>query len=496
MTDPTDPANLFYLGANPDNPEEQFGVTERARAVHHYVVGGSGVGKSKMLQDWILQDVMAGRGCAVIDPKGDLVFDILAALSALEEVWWPALAERVVLIDPADPHTTAAFNPLDVTHGASPARLRQELYSIFRKVWGLSEGRTPRLELVLRRTLHLLMDAGLTLVEMPRVLSDDAYREQLLQNTTDQALRNFWLNEFPRSDAARFQWTSGIVTRIESFLDDPAMRSMVSGRGRAVDFRKAMDSGSVLLASLARGKLGEETSFLLGGFLTTKLQLAAESRVSIWPPERRRRFYIYADEFQQYSTSSLGEMLADARGYGVSLVMAHQNMAQLDPRLQEAILANAKIKAAFRQSHGDARSLSEAMFRVRGDRVKSKELAWIKLGRVPIPIGFNYDYFSASEEARQNRDALQYLPDRHLWVHVADSDALVRLRTVEMPAFDRRVADERVGRFKAALRDARPHGRLPTQQRQLPRLQPAGGRTRYEWLSQRGGRGLPRLRDR
>jgi hypothetical protein len=131
-----------------------------------------------------------------------------------------------------------------------------------------------------------------------------------------------------------------------------------------------MDEGKVLLVNLAKGRVGEETSHLLGGFLMAKLQLAAESRQNIWPPERRRRFYLYVDEFQNYQTSSLPELLAEARGYGLSLVMAHQNLAQLDAELREAIMGNARIRACFRVSYEDAELMTREMFRIRGDRVK------------------------------------------------------------------------------------------------------------------------------
>lgn len=447
--------NWFFVGANPANPAKQLPISERDRAVHSYVLGSSGVGKSKMLLDWVLQDILAGRGCAVIDPKGDLVFDILAALAGIDEVWWPSLADRILLIDPADPASSATFNPLETPRGASASRHRQDVFSVFRRIWGLDDTRAPRMELVLRRTLQLLMDAGLTLVQMPQVLTDSSLRENLLRNSNDPTLRSFWLNQFPQAESAGFQWVSPVVTRIESFLDDPAIRALLGQPRDNLDFRHVIDTGRVLLVNLAKGRVGEETSHLLGGFIMAKLQLAAEGRQAVWPPERRRRFYIYVDEFQNYQTSSFEEMLAEARGYGVSLVMAHQNLAQLDIGLRQAILANAKIRACFRVSYEDAEIMAKEMFRIRGDRVKEKELVWIRLGKVPIPIGFNFRYHSPSEEGRQNREYLHYLKDRRFWLHLADSDALLELKTVDIPPVDRRVAESRIRRFKQLLSDKR-----------------------------------------
>ncbi len=357
------------------------------------------------------------------------------------------------------------------------------------------------MDLLLRRTIHLLMEAGLTLADMPRVLSDEDMRMRLLTRTQDPTLISFWLHEFPDAPALRQQWVAPVLTRIGSFLDDPSIRQMMGRRGGTVNFRKVMDRGDgILLVNLAKSRLGEESSRLLGGFLMAKLQLAAESRISIWPPERRHRFYCYIDEFQNYQTSTLPELLAEARGYGLSMVMAHQNLAQLDAELREAIMGNARIRACFRVSYDDAELMTREMFPIRGDRVKEREMAWIKIGKVPLPIGFNYKYFSASEEARQNREALHGLPDRRFWLQLADSGAIVELRTAEMPRVDRRRAEQRIARFKEGLGPGRApvianaEGLPTVSNRSItsPPL-PAQGRL-YHWTPPERQRRPPRLR--
>ena len=485
MVTPNPPADIFFLGANPDNSDEQMYVEQKARAVHAYVVGASGAGKSKMLLDWILQDVMAGRGCCVIDPKGDLVWDVLAAIASLDEAWWPSLAARVSLVDPSDARASVTVDPLEVRHGTSPSRQRQEVFSIFRKIWGLDDARTPRMDLVLKRTLQLLIDGRLTLADMPRVLTDEAFRERALAAAQDPGLSAFWHGEFPKSEAQRFQWVSGLLTRIEGFLDDPALRTMFGASGGGIDFRHAMDAGQVVLVNLSKGRVGEESGHLLGGFVTAMIQLAAESRQNVWPPERRRRFHIYCDEFHGYMvSSSLREMLAEARGYGVSLTIAHQNLSQLDRELLDSILANTRIRACFRVNHQDAETLSRELFHVRGDRVKAKELRFITIGKVPVPIGFDYSYYSHAEESRQNRDALHRLPDRIFWVHLADTNESMRLRTVHVPSFDRATAEERIARFKALLQRTAPPSVRPAT-RSLPRISDPRRPGRYEWAPPR-----------
>jgi hypothetical protein len=476
--------DVFFLGVDAADPTVHVPILESRRGVHHYVLGSSSVGKSKLLMDWILQSALAGHGCAVIDPKGDLIFDLLAALASLDEGWWPALAERVVLIDPSDPATSATFNPLAVRDGTTPARQRADLFQTFQKIWGINDAQTPRMDLVLRRTLQLLMDSGLTLTAMPRVLGDAAYRDLLVQNTADPDLRNFWLYQLPSSEAQRFQWLTSILTRIEGFLDDPSLRTMFGSARGDIDFRAAMDRGQLILVNLSSGRLGQQSAQLLGGFVATKLQLAAESRQNIWPPESRRRFYIACDEFHGYMVSSgLRDLLSEGRGYGVSLILAHQSLGQLDAPLRESILANAKIRACFRVSHDDSEVLAKEIFTAHGDVVKSRALRFLTINRVPIPIGFDNTYLSHAEEMRRYRESLHRLPDRHFWAHLADTNTAMRLRTIDIPPFDRRISEERIACFKALVASRRPVPTRGAARRPITlRQAPAPPRPRlFEW---------------
>jgi len=472
--------DLFYLGADPNNPRRLFWLDVRERRAHMAVVGGSGSGKSNLLLDLFGQDVMAGRGCCLIDPKGDLFHDVLAAITAIPEEKWPALARELVVIDPSDPQSPVAFNPLEVSPHGSASRQRQDMVSVFRKIWHLDDAQTPRLGLVLRRSIQLAMENGLTLCDLQRILTDNAFRFGLVQRSRDDSLRTFWEHEFPESASAQMQWSASTLTRLESLLDDPAIRRFLGQPRSSFDFREIMDQSKVCLINLAKGALGEETAHLLGGFLLGKLQLAAESRQEIWPEEARRPFYLYVDEFQNYATSSFEELLAEARGYGLSLVMANQHLAQLDPGLRHAILSNARIRVAFRVNYEDATILAREFFRFAGDRVKDKELAWVKLGRgMAIPVGYKYDYYSSSDEGRQNREALHYLPDRLLWVHLQGEPSPVRLRSVDMPRAQLAASRDRVARFKELVNQVQ---RVPALDAPAPAVAaPSPGRT-YEWV--------------
>ena len=475
--------SLFYLGSDPKNPRRLFWLGLGERRAHMAVFGASGSGKSQLLLDLCMQDVMAGRGFALIDPKGDLVRDVVACLSALPEERWNELARDLVIIDPSDPSSTTCFNPLELGRGVSASRQRQDLVSVFRKVWKLDDAQTPRLGLVLRRALQLAVENDLTLCDMQRILTDNEFRDGLVARTEDASLRLFWEREFPRNASAQLQWTASSLVRLESFLDDPQLRRFFGQQRSSFDFREIMDSGRICLINLGKGALGEETSHLLGGFLLGRMQLAAESRQEMLI-EARRPFYLFVDEFQNYATRSFEEMLAEARGYGLSLVMANQHLAQLDDSLRQAVLSNARIRVAFRLSYDDAAMLAPELFRVTGERKKETRWETVRLTRnlvlpVPEPV-----YYAAGEEMRQNREALHYLPDRLFWCHLAGPSKPRLLRSVDIPRAHLAAATERAARLKALVYSR--HQLAPLETKQLP--EPRAAQPTYDWKG-----GLPAL---
>lgn len=471
------PEDGIFLGTDPHDASLQFFAPESWRVTGQYVPGSSGSGKTYAMTDWALQDIIAGRGVGVIDPKGDMTDAIIAYLAAIDERYWPALAERITLIDPSDPATTPGINPLEPRYGAAPGRQRQEVHGVLSSLWQLSSSTAPRLDLVLRRTLHLLMDAGKTLADMQRLLADETYRSSLLSVASDGELRDFWTRLYPRGDASS-QWSLSLLTRIGSLLDDPAVRQMFSSPRSDVDFADLMNRGGVLLVSLSRGKLGDSSAAMLGGLFTVMLQLAAESRQHIWPPERRRRWRLYADEFSGFmAASSLSELFAQGRGYGIALCVANQSLSQLDDDLKASIWANCRVRTAFRLNFQDAREVASELMHFEGNREKTKRLEFIKIGKVPVPIGFSRTYKSAAEEVRENREALHGLRDREFFVHFAERGIVGKLRTFEMPRPDRGANDGRVERFRAIL--SSPHPRL--NDRTPPLIHSPSALSRYDW---------------
>jgi hypothetical protein len=267
-------------------------------------------------------------------------------------------------------------------------------------------------------------------------------------------------------------------------LDDPVVRRLLSAQEGNLDLRRAMDQGLVVLFNLSRGRLGEESARILGGLVTSSIELAAESRQEIWPPGRRRRFEIFCDEFHGYmAASSLRELLAEGRGYGITLTVAHQSLAQLDPALQAAILTNTKVRACFRVSVHDAEIMGREF--AAGGRLKSRSIQFIKIGRVPVPIWLTSEYYTATEEARLNRDTFRRLRDREFLLNLAETGETVRLRTVDVPPVDRAVAEERIARLKALLRSISGRPRLALAVPAPSTIAPPAAPTRYEWAPPR-----------
>lgn len=336
------------LGYTLDEREEVRGLylSPDDRSTHLYVVGSSGVGKSKALANWILEDVEAKRGCGVIDPHGDLIRDIVSYADIL----------NIILLDLTDPDYIIGFNPLEVQTGIDPFTQTLELVEVFRKIWNLSESATPRLLEILRNSVYTLIEAGGTLLDIEPLLTNAEFRQERVKYVTNEAVASFWHNRFERwPENDRMHSVESTLNKVSSFTSDPRIRLMLSVKKSTIDFRKIMDEGKTILMNLSKGVL-RTNSFLLGALFVAKIQMAAMSRQNL-PPSKRRLFYFYVDEFQNYATYSFAEILSEARKYGLSLVLAHQSLEQLDENLQSIILGNAKNFVVFRTDRKDAEVL-------------------------------------------------------------------------------------------------------------------------------------------
>lgn len=325
-----------------------FGIRRADRRAHIYIIGRTGTGKSTLIANLIRQDITNGEGCALLDPHGDLVQQVLAGVPERRQ-------RELTYFDVADAARPLAFNPLDVPPDAAALAV-SGLISVFKKQW--TEFWGPRMEYILRNALLTLVELpGSTLVDVLRLLNDEAYRRHAIANLRNADVRAFWIAEFERYPARfRVEAIAPIQNKIGELVVDPILRGIIGQPTNALDLRRLMDSGGVLLVNLAKGRIGEDTASLLGGMLVAQFGLAALSRASLVEAQRRD-FYLYVDEFPSFTTAAFALMLPEMRKYRLALTLAHQHLAQVDERTREAILGNVGTAISFRISATDAEQM-------------------------------------------------------------------------------------------------------------------------------------------
>ncbi|WP_225732216.1 MULTISPECIES: type IV secretory system conjugative DNA transfer family protein [unclassified Nocardia] len=323
-----------------------------ADARHHtHVLGATGVGKSTLLGNLILDDADAGRAVVVVDPKGDLITDLLARL--------PRRAiGKVVLFDADSTTRPPCINPLDISvEGLDLAvdNLVTIMSRIYARWWG------PRTDEILRAGLRTLCarPGTPTLVDLLNLLSGQANLERITRDVDDPVLRGFWASYTQLSDAARAQITAPLLNKLRGFLLKPFVRDAIAAGPSTVDLRAVLDHGGICLARLPKGSLGPDTTALMGSLLVARTWQAATARAATAPADRADAAMVLdeAHNFLNLSTP-VEDMLAEARGLRLSLVLAHQNLGQLPRELRDALSANARNKIIFSASPEDARELA------------------------------------------------------------------------------------------------------------------------------------------
>jgi hypothetical protein len=318
---------------------------------HLHVMGATGSGKSTLLTNLILNDVEAGRGVVVVDPKGDLVTDVLARLGRKPK-------GELCVLDPSGPGKPPTLNMLErgvVADDLAVDHLVGIFSRIFENCWG------PRLEDVLRSgCLTLLRHGSPTLSDVPVILSQRGTWQKYLANETDGELAGFWRWYEALNDGQRAQVVGPLLYKLRAFLLRPFVRQVVNSRTSSLDVAEVLNGGGLLLVRVPKGVLGEDTSRLLGSFVVARVWQAATARASL-PEGERKDAAAYVDECQNFVTTlprSFDEVLAEARGYRVSFALSHQHLGQLPRDLRDSVSANARNKVFFNVSPEDAFVLS------------------------------------------------------------------------------------------------------------------------------------------
>ncbi len=344
MKDPHDIS--FFAETTFRGEHRRFGIRQADRMAHMYIVGKTGTGKSTLIETLIRQDIEAGRGCALIDPHGDLAARVAGFAKQRR-------TGDLLYFDAADPTQPYGLNPLVRVPTAYRALAASGLIEVFKKMWSDAWG--VRMEHILRNTLHSLLETqDATFPDILRLLTDSRFRSGVVRNLENEQVREYWAKEFKNySFRYRAEAIGPIQNKVGAFLADPLLRRIVTDAPERLRLRKAMDEGKVLVANLAKGRLGEDSSGLLGGLLVTLIGLAAFSRTDQRSSERRP-FFVYVDEFQTFTTLALTNMLSELRKYGVGMTIAHQYLHQLDPEIRHAVLGNAGTMTGFRVGAEDA----------------------------------------------------------------------------------------------------------------------------------------------
>lgn len=344
-------SGLVYLGRTTARRTfVPFGMRAEDRGSHTYVIGKTGVGKSTLLEGMALQDAVAGRGFAFVDPHGDVVERLAACLP-------DEARARLSYLDAPDHAQPFGYNPLRRVRVDKIPLAVSGLLETLRKLWPDAWG--MRMEHVLRNCLFALLELeSAALPDILVLLKDVEFRKAVVKVLENPVVREFWRHEYEHySPRLRAEAIMPIQNKLGALLSDPLLYRLLVEPERELRFRSLMDEGGILLVNLSKGQIGEDSAHVLGGLIVSTLALAAFSRADA-PAAGRRPFVVYLDEFQNFTTLSLVNMMSELRKYGAALVLAHQHLHQLDAEIAHAVLGNAGTLISFRVGPEDAQVLA------------------------------------------------------------------------------------------------------------------------------------------
>ncbi|MFA9262581.1 MAG: CxxC-x17-CxxC domain-containing protein [Undibacterium sp.] len=351
MPEHNDNPITVFAKTNFRNQERVFGIKADDRRRHMYLLGKTGMGKTNLLENLAIQDIQQGHGICFIDPHGDVALKLIKAIP-------PERINDVIYFDPADQAFPIAFNVLEQVGADQRSLVASGLVGVFKKIWADSWG--PRLEYILRNAILALLEyPGSSLLGVMRILVDKSYRERVTEKVTDPVVKQFWTVEFAGWNERTLQEViSPIQNKVGQFTSNSLIRNIIGQPTSAFDVRDIMDNKKILIMNLAKGKIGEDSSALLGAMMITKIQLAAMGRADI-PEEDRKDFYLYVDEFQNFATDSFANILSEARKYRLSLILANQYIMQLEEKVSDAVFGNCGTIVSFRVGAADAELLEK-----------------------------------------------------------------------------------------------------------------------------------------
>ncbi|OWK26681.1 MAG: hypothetical protein US76_01535 [Parcubacteria group bacterium GW2011_GWA2_38_13b] len=344
---------VFFAKTNFRGKDRAFGIKSDDRRRHMYVLGKTGTGKTTVLENMILQDIRMGHGIAMVDPHGE------SAEKILDRIPEERISD-VVYFNPADNEYPVSFNILEVPDPKYKHLIASDLMGVFTKLW--AGVWSARMEYILNNCVLALLDTpGSTLLGIMRILVDRDYRQNIVASIKDPVVKSFWVNEYERwQDKFRSEAIAPIQNKVGQFLSTAIVRNIIGQPHSSINIPEIMNKGKILIVNVAKGRIGEDNSALLGAMLITKIQLAAMERVRVSEKERRD-FYLYVDEFQNFATESFASILSEARKYKLNLIISHQYIGQLvtdvSTKVRDAVFGNVGTMIVFRVGAADAEFL-------------------------------------------------------------------------------------------------------------------------------------------
>jgi Type IV secretion-system coupling protein DNA-binding domain len=348
--------DICYFGNVSDRGvSKNFGILQDDRRRHMYILGKSGMGKSTLLENMILQDIYNGHGVCFLDPHGDSASYILDRIPSFRQ-------NDVIYVNPSDTDFPIGLNMLENNRGEEAFLIASGMMAVFSRIWAGMW--SSRMEYILNNTLLALLETpGNTLLAVVRLLTDNDFRKKIVGNVTDPLVKNFWNKEFAGfNDKYRTEAIAPILNKIGQFFSTDLVRNILGQAKSTIDMRDIMDNRKIFIVNLSKGRLGEDNSNLLGSLIVTKLQLAAMGRVDM-PESVRADFYLYVDEFQNFTSDSFATILSEARKYRLNLILAHQYISQLtesgNEKIRNAIFGNVGTMVSFRVGSDDGAVLEK-----------------------------------------------------------------------------------------------------------------------------------------
>lgn len=341
----------YFAQTNFRKQRDPFGILLKDRLHHFYILGRTGTGKTTLLQTKIKQDILAERGVCLIDVHGDLVAKVMQEIPSHRQ-------KDVIYLDATNPNLELGYNPLRKVSYEKRSLVTSNILEVFQRLWG-TQGWGVKMSHILRNVLLTLLDQPQTsFTDIIKILNDTSFRNSCIPNIVNPNVKAFWLTEFKNYGKTDL---IPIYNKLGGILSYPSVKRILVDNKKQISLRKIIDTNKILLVNIAKGSIGAEASYILGSLLLTSLSAAAFSRIDT-PEEKRPYFFVYLNEFQNYTNLSLVEMLSELRKFKVGIIMAHQYISQLDPKIRDAVLGNVGTIVCFRLGQTDAKFMEREFY--------------------------------------------------------------------------------------------------------------------------------------